>query len=146
MPYQILYSSRAAHPMKAADLEKILLDARAGNEARNVTGALVYVNDVFLQILEGEREVLDPLVASIRADSRHGSMKVFHEAEVPERGFSAWRMAYLSPDLDEMSRWSGLEGTASIDELLQHVHTDPQRVPRILVSIVEAIAAQSSTP
>jgi hypothetical protein len=34
---------------------KILVDARAGNEARNVTGALVFVEGVFLQILEGDK-------------------------------------------------------------------------------------------
>jgi Sensors of blue-light using FAD len=41
MPFQIMYSSQATEPMTATDLEKILTDARAGNEARNVTGALV---------------------------------------------------------------------------------------------------------
>jgi len=67
---------------------------------------------------------------------------VFHEAGIPARAFKDWRMAYLSPDVADMSRWSGLEGTGTIDELLRHVHRDTQRVPKILVSIVEAIAAQ----
>ena len=140
---QIIYSSRATKAMVSTHLEQILVDARIGNEARDVTGALVYVDGVFVQILEGERTVLDELVASIRADSRHDSMKVFHEAEIPARAFSQWRMAYLSSDLEEMSRWAELEGTETIDELLAHVHRDAQRVPRILVSIVRAIAANS---
>ncbi len=142
MLYQIVYSSKATRPMKSTDLEQILVDARTGNDARNVTGALVYVDGVFLQVLEGEREVLDALVACIRDDDRHDCMKVFHEAGIPARAFKDWRMAYLSPDVADMSRWSGLEGTGTIDELLRHVHRDTQRVPKILVSIVEAIAAQ----
>ena len=44
MPYQLAYSSQAAKPMTAADLEKILVDARAGNETRNITGVLIYVD------------------------------------------------------------------------------------------------------
>ena len=52
-------------------------------------------------------------------------------------------MAYLSSDIEDMARWAGLEGTESIDELLDQVHRDKQRVPRILVSIVNAIAAKS---
>lgn len=141
---QIIYSSKATRPMDSALLEQILVDARSGNEARDVTGVLVYVDGVFLQILEGERAVLDELLASIRADTRHDSMKVFHEAEVEERAFSDWRMAYLSPDVTDMSRWAGLEGARSIEDLLADVHRDVQRVPRILVSIVKAIAAKSA--
>jgi hypothetical protein len=129
--------------MNSADLEQILVDARTGNEARDVTGVLIYVDGVFLQILEGERETLESLVASIHDDVRHASMKVFHGAEITQRAFDDWRMAYLTPDVSEMSRWAGLEGTGSIDELLEHVQRDVQKVPRILVSIVEAIAARS---
>ncbi len=140
---QAIYSSRAARPMDAAALEEILVDARRGNAARDVTGALVYADGVFLQILEGEREVLRRLLDSIRADSRHESMKVFHVCEVAERAFAHWRMAYLSPDAGEMSRWAGLDGTQTIDGLLAEIHRDPARVPRILVSIVQALAAQS---
>ena len=140
---QIIYSSKALQAMDSNQLEQILTDARAGNEARNVTGALVYVDGVFLQVLEGERAVLDELLASIRNDGRHESMKVFHQAEIPARAFNEWRMAYLSTDIDDMARWAGLEGTESIDELLEQVHQDGQRVPRILISIVNAIAARS---
>jgi len=143
MLYQVIYSSKAARPMASQDLEQILVDARAGNEARDVTGALVYSDGVFLQILEGERGEVDDLIRSIREDTRHDSFKVFYRAEVPARAFSSWRMAYLSPDAEEMSRWAGLEGTETLAELLANVHGDSQRVPRILVSIVEALAAKS---
>ena len=34
MTHQVAYSSRASEPMTAASLEKILVDARAGNQAR----------------------------------------------------------------------------------------------------------------
>lgn len=142
MLYRMLYSSKATRPMTAAGLEKILVDARAGNEARDVTGALVYVDGVFLQILEGERDTLEALVASIREDGRHESMKIFHRDTIAERGFEDWRMAYLSPDVAEMSRWAGLEGTESIEALLDQVHRDAHKVPRILVSILEAISAR----
>lgn len=140
---QIVYSSRAFNPMDSTSLQQILVDARNGNEARDVTGALIYVDGVFLQILEGERGVLDALLTSIRSDSRHDAMKVFHESEIADRAFSDWRMAYLSTDLADMSCWAGLEGTGTIDELIDHVHRDAQRLPRIVISIANAIAARS---
>jgi hypothetical protein len=139
----MMYSSQASQPMGEADLEQILVDARTGNDARDVTGALVYADGVFLQILEGEREVLEQLVECIRQDARHSAMKIFQQSAIPERAFDVWRMAYLTPDLAQMSRWAGLEGAGTVDELLEVVHRDRDRVPKILVSIVEALASRA---
>ena len=82
MPHQIMYSSQATEPMTVTGLEAILTDARTGNEARNVTGALVYVDGVFFQILEGDEDVVRKLMKSIASDSRHRSVKVIYEADV----------------------------------------------------------------
>ena len=143
MPYQMIYSSKATEPMSAADLEAILDDARAGNEARDVTGALVYADGLFVQIIEGEEGVVGELMASIARDTRHERVKVFHQGEVPVRAFESWRMAYLAPSAQEMAAWAGLPGTETIDGLLARVHRDPRLVPRILLSIVGALASRA---
>jgi hypothetical protein len=140
MPIQIMYSSQASESMSVAKLEEILADARAGNQARNITGALVYVDKVFFQILEGEKDVVRNLMASIASDSRHKSVKVFYEAEVEARAFESWSMAYLSPTAEEMSTWAGLPATTTVEELLADVNRDPHRVPRLLVNVLEALA------
>ena len=56
MPYQIMYSSQATKPMTVTDLEKILTDARVGNQARNVTGALVYVDGCAFKSSKGTKQ------------------------------------------------------------------------------------------
>jgi hypothetical protein len=140
MPYQIMYSSQASAPMTAAGLEQILADARTGNQARDVTGALVYVDGVSFQILEGEKDVLRNLMASIERDFRHRAVKVFYEAEVDVRAFESWRMAYLSPTAEQMSTWAGLPGTTTVESLLSDVTRDSHRVPEILVNILKAVA------
>ena len=139
MPYQIMYSSEATRPMTVSGLEEILADARTGNQARNVTGALVYVDDVFFQLIEGDKDVVHNLMASIASDSRHQSVKVFYEAEVDVRAFESWNMAYLSTTAEQMSHWAGLPGTATVEELLAEVNRDPRRVPRILVNILKVL-------
>ena len=103
MPYQIMYSSQATKPMTITGLKEILEDARTGNQARNVTGVLVYVDGVFFQILEGDKDIVRNLMASIASDSRHQSVKVFYEAEVDVQAFESWSMAYLSPTAEQMS-------------------------------------------
>ena len=139
MPYQIMYSSQATEPMTVTDLEKILADARAGNEARNVTGALVYVDGVFFQILEGEEAVVRNLMANIASDTRHQSVKIFHEAQVDVRAFESWSMAYLAPTAQEVSTWAGLPAATTVEEVLAEVNRDPDRVPRALIVALKAL-------
>ena len=127
--------------MTVSDLEKILMDARTGNQARGVTGALVYVDGVFFQIIEGDKEVVQKLMASIASDSRHQSVTVFYQAEVDARGFGSWSMAYVSASAEQMSQWAGLPGTATVEELLAEINRSPHRVPRILPNILNALGS-----
>ncbi len=140
MTYQIIYSSQARTPLSMKDLEEILVDARAGNEKRKVTGVLVYVDGVFMQILEGEEAVLRGLMQSIAADARHTDVTVFHQGEVANRTFPDWRMAYLSATPQQMAVWAGLEGTApSIESVLEVIHRNPRHVPQVVEGLLRAL-------
>lgn len=136
MAYQIIYSSQASTPLSVDALEAILRDARAGNARRGVTGALVYVDGFFLQILEGERDVVQRLMRSIGQDSRHGSVTVFHEAEVGAPMFGGWHMAYLHAAPDQLAVWAGLDGSTTIDALLDDMRAAPGRASRLVVNIL----------
>jgi len=140
MTYQIIYSSQASAAMSVEDLEKILLDARSGNEARGVTGVLVYVDGVFLQILEGTQDTLMDLMRNITRDSRHSSVKVIHEAAVDRPMFGSWRMAFLSAAPEQVAVWASLEGTASIEDILQGIHRTPHRAGGVAEGILRALA------
>ncbi len=140
MAYQVFYSSQAVAPLPLDELEKILVDARVGNEKRGVTGALIYVDGVFLQILEGPEATVKSLMHSIAQDSRHSSMHVFHEAEVDQALFSTWKMAYLHPTPAQVASWLGLQGTATIEDVLADVHRGSDQASRIAYGILKAIA------
>ena len=142
MLYQLMYSSQATDPMTAESLEKILTDARIGNSKNNITGALVYVDGVFFQILEGEKDLVSNLIANISKDARHQLVKVFYESGVDARAFSDWSMGYVSPTAEQMAIWAGLPGTATIGSMLAEVNRKPERVPRILVSVLNALAEE----
>jgi hypothetical protein len=141
MPYRLIYSSAATGEMSRADLEQMLEESRIRNLRRDITGVLVFVDGVFLQVLEGERDDVEDLMGSIRCDPRHHDIKVFHEEEIDRRAFPTWRMAYLSPRAEDVSAWAGLEGTASVESVLATLRSDPNRVPRVLVGLVEALAS-----
>ena len=108
MTYQIVYSSDAATPMQTGDLEELLDHARRSNAANGITGALVYAEGMFLQILEGDEVRVRDLMAKIRRDVRHDSVIVLREGEVPAAIFGSWKMAYVSATPQQVARWAGL--------------------------------------
>lgn len=140
MTYQIVYSSQASRPMSLQDLESILDDARTGNEKRNITGALVFVDGVFLQILEGDKQAVRELMKSIEADERHFAVTVFHEGEAERPLFPDWRMAYVGAQPAQMAEWAGHEGTASVEAILKGMRHEPQRTARVIENILKAVA------
>lgn len=140
MPYQLIYSSQATRAMSVEELEEILEDARAGNERRDITGVLVYVDGVFLQIIEGDRDEVLGLINSIRADSRHGTVTVFHEAEIWERTFANWRMAYLSASPAQLATWAGLPGATTLEAVLRDLAAGPERAAKVAANLLQALA------
>lgn len=94
MLYELLYSSAAAKKMSAAELVRLLEQARAKNARLGITGLLVYHNREFMQLLEGERDEVQSLWQTIRFDDRHTSVRVIYEGPIEERGFASWRMGF----------------------------------------------------
>jgi len=142
MPYRLIYSSEETGKMSRPDLEQMLAESQVRNAKRDITGVLVFVDGVFLQVLEGERSDVEDLMESIGRDPRHRDIKVFHEEEIEHRAFPTWRMAYLSPRAEDVSAWAGLEGATSLESVLATLRSDPDRVPRMLIRLVEALASK----
>ena len=110
MTYQIIYSSEATVPMQAHDLEELLQQARRRNGEQGISGALVYTDGVFLQVLEGERDRLHDLMESILKDVRHEHVAILREGEVEVARFSQWKMAYVSATPEQVAQWAGIRG------------------------------------
>ncbi len=109
MTYQIIYSSEAATPMQTDDLEDLLAQARSSNASRGITGALVYGEGVFLQILEGDRLAVEGLMARIGRDVRHHGITMLREGEIGSATFSSWKMAYVAATPQQIAKWAGLD-------------------------------------
>ncbi|MGB3456772.1 MAG: BLUF domain-containing protein [Litorimonas sp.] len=91
---EIVYSSRTPEPL-APDAVRSLLDhARRKNAAWNVTGLLCYDRHQFLQIIEGETDVILDLFHAIQNDPRHTDLRILHEGDIERRAFNDWKMAY----------------------------------------------------
>jgi len=91
---QVSYLSRATRPMSAGDLLALLMHARRSNQASGITGMLLFGNDTFLQVIEGEAEVIDGLVQRLARDPRHEDVRILSRREVPQRQYSDWSMGF----------------------------------------------------
>lgn len=125
--------------MQTDDLESMLQQARANNAAAGVTGALIYVDGVFLQILEGEQATLRGLMARISKDVRHETVTVLKEGEVSRASFADWTMAYVGATAEQVARWAGLSATAAMPDTLNDLHNDAQRTAQLAGSILKAL-------
>ena len=140
MPYRLIYSSKATEKMAVSDVESLLAEARTNNQAPGITGVLVFVDGVFLQILEGEKSRIVELMDKIARDPRHRNTKTIHTEENCESAFESWSMAYLSPDPEEVSRWANLDGGGTIEDVVSSIQAEPDRLPQFAVNILKSLA------
>jgi len=109
--HSIVYVSTASWNLTTADLEALLVELRARNEANGITGLLLYNNGTFMQCLEGTRTAVDAAYARIRGSKRHGDIVELLNEAITRRRFADWQMAFAHPsgaELDALratSRW-----------------------------------------
>jgi len=95
MLVRLLYASRT-DAVDHALIDAILVQSRAKNPALGITGILCHGGDVFMQVLEGGREVVNRLYNQIAADPRHRQVTLLHFEEIAERRFSGWTMGQVN--------------------------------------------------
>ena len=105
MLFQLVYASRA-NPLQAEEVMDLLQGARQNNQKRGITGLLLYGQELFLQVLEGERGAVNELFRAIVTDERHNDVTILEARTISARDFSAWAMGSIGwPDeLDDRTR------------------------------------------
>lgn len=139
MLYQLDYSSKATNEMMLSHLIGILRQARTKNKLSDVTGLLVFIDGMFLQVLEGEEGTVKDLMKKITEDTRHQDIKVIRGSNVEKLTFSNWEIAYTSPSAKKLAIWSGLDDTRTVEEILSSLKNDPEMVPELMVRLLEDI-------
>lgn len=98
---RLVYSSRpdpGAAPWDAAKVQGIA-DVSARNNAKaGVTGSLLFVDNCFVQVLEGPVSAIETVFERICNDFRHGDVRLVDFVTVEKRMFPTWAMACLCED------------------------------------------------
>jgi len=100
---RLIYASQSVRPMSESDLIALLKEARKNNEILGLTGLLLYSNQSFLQVLEGEVEKIDGLYTRIEKDQRHRALRLLMRAPIDSRKFEGWSMGFEHVDEEDLA-------------------------------------------
>lgn len=96
--FRLVYYSRNAikglgRPM-AAEMKGIMGVSNMNNPPAGITGALVFNDHYFAQILEGDRKSVTKTFCRLVGDDRHSDIVILDAQPVDNRLFDGWAMAY----------------------------------------------------
>lgn len=119
--YHLIYVSHATRQLYENDLLEILTESRATNKKLGITGMLVYLQERFIQVLEGAEKPVNELYENIRKDPRHKKVTLILEGNSPQRIFKNWSMGFKK--ISE-SDFTALSGFTDLEKFFASAPTD----------------------
>jgi hypothetical protein len=104
----VAYCSAASYRFSREGILELLDLARRNNARDGITGVLLYVDESFFQVLEGERTLIEALYAKIERDQRHCEMTKLIEKPIASRTFAGWSMGYAALTREELAALPGM--------------------------------------
>ena len=86
----------------------LLKKIRIRNEARHITGMLLYLDPFFIQVLEGEEAIINNSFNLIKQDSRHHKVSLIYKKPIEERSFSNWSVGFSKISHEDLENIEGL--------------------------------------
>jgi hypothetical protein len=129
--FQLVYISRAHDGICYSDIQEILESSRQYNQKHNLTGLLVYKDDHFLQILEGEQEFVKEAFSEFTKDRRSMLLGVLAESESEHRIFSRWPLAFHDADIDRNMM-------PLMEDLFKVAHAKGKKEKKSIIEILES--------
>ena len=134
--FHIVYCSRnligAVEGDQEREIRSILEKARSNNSHLSVTGALLYNDGFFAQVLEGPLSGIQQIFEKIQRDNRHGDVTVLECSPTKARDFPDWSMAHVHPDSDAQASLS----SETMQRAIQDPKADGHAVLKLLCSLV----------
>ena len=94
----LIYASRSTEYFHEHEIPDLLQQVRISNAKQEFTGMLLYISGSFLQVLEGQPEMVDAAFGRILRDKRHTQLRLIAREPIPERAFEGWTMMHKTLD------------------------------------------------
>lgn len=93
---QVIYISKASDDFDATELKKLAEVAARNNKLRGITGALLFIDNCFIQVIEGDKHSMSELLTKLKADPRHHELRIISDRLEASRHFPDWSMGLIS--------------------------------------------------
>ncbi len=133
MYYRILYTSKASDKLKSSDIVDIIATAQAHNKTIGVTGMLMFIEDGFLQYLEGQEDDVMTLYNKISKDDRHQDCKIILQGRTGhhKRHFESWNMGLKILTKQDIEDVRALNNNANFD-LFEELNSHPDIAKQLM--------------
>lgn len=138
--YRLLYTSECKiegpADRRARAVHRITEQSRSNNRGQGLTGVLLYVQNSFIQVLEGPAEQLETTFERICCDFRHGSLRLVDLTPVKARLFADWDMALV-----EGATGEAICVTSEIEEISFLVGVNAREAMRQMRTLLDRVPA-----
>jgi Sensors of blue-light using FAD len=128
-----VYSSSAVKLFSQAELLDLLAQSRENNTSLGITGMLLYKDGNFMQVLEGEEETVQALVAKIARDPRHRGIITLLRGPLEERQFPDWSMGFRDLNSAEVLSMPGYNEFLNTPLTGEEFSADSTRCQKLLL-------------
>jgi hypothetical protein len=143
---QLTYTSLASANFGMSNIQEIMRKAEKFNGENEITGCLLLYNRRFIQILEGEKEIIENLYSKIKQDKKHSNVNLLGTNETSTRIFPKWVMAFKEINDSHLGQ---LTGTLFEENLIgfSEITKKPTLATRVFwEKVVEVIKIQKIIP
>jgi hypothetical protein len=117
----VAYLSTAVAGLTLADIDHLLVDARAHNQVAGVTGVLLYDGHQFFQYFEGPEENAERIYERIRNSRMHVEINELHDYTLHRPRFHHWHMSCRNPHGSVLQKLCNTEWLHALEQLQEEV-------------------------
>jgi hypothetical protein len=131
----LIYASVATEVFGSVELSALLEQSREANKRLGLTGMLLFSDNSFFQVLEGEPAAVDQLYVKIAADKRHAQTTLIIREPITKRSFENWSMGFANVSQEELRNIEGMNDFFHTNSCF--VRLDAGRAKKLLAAFGE---------
>lgn len=124
MEHCIVYFSSSVSLFQESDLVALLQQSRHNNALAGISGILLINQGSIVQVLEGNREVVEALYKRIEQDRRHTDVIKVVDVPIEKRSFVDWSMSCKTITSHQLDIIKTIVDLGSVDWLLTKPSTN----------------------
>lgn len=131
---QLVYVSKRNANCTEEEITDILEACKKNNPGLGITGILMYNENKFIQLVEGDSRTIMNLYDKIKDDSRHSNCIMVSLSPIKEKTFPSWHMGSknVSDNVMDYDTQISAEHKRTFDNILSGKEQDGDRVLKTL--------------